>query len=189
MAVLGTIKASHGKHPRPHRQSQALLLCLCPSIRPCLCVSPASGDQTVEGCGRRRTQAEALPAPVFIPSSCSYGPCVQKFHRAQGSAPERAWLCSCPCAVFVPVTWSVHPSHTHTFPCFSVYRGPLPVEGRGQAGESLPLCILERVWNLKKLCSPKNSVFWEEYSCCQRDGFLSCKSSQAGHGEGIAHQT
>lgn len=72
--------------PGPVSRSQALLLYLCPSVHP-FCVTPVPGDRTVEGHGRRRTQAEAPPSLLFLSSLCLCHPCALS-QRAQGSTRE-----------------------------------------------------------------------------------------------------
>lgn len=78
---------------------------------------------------------------------------------------------------------AVCPLHTHPLPLITVLvQVTAPVEGRGQAGEPLPLfCTLEMVWGLKKSRSPRNSVFQAanlRFLSCLSETFLKACLSQ-----------
>ena len=92
-AILGALKASSDEPPTwvPGLDSVSL------SFHPSVCLSPAPGGRTVEGCGRTQVQSAR---PGTSTSSCLCGaPCTHP--GSAGAGPEQACLCSCPRAVSV----------------------------------------------------------------------------------------
>lgn len=59
LPFLVSFKQAVTSIPDPISKSQALILCLCH-------LSPAPGDRTVEGCGKRRTRLRSCPSWYFI---------------------------------------------------------------------------------------------------------------------------
>lgn len=110
VTILSVLQASYDKHPSPYQRVMALDS-VSLSFRPSVCFSPAPGDRTVEGRGRRRTLAEAPPPLVFITSSCLCGPCAQCRCRpwsGPGCVPAHV-LCPSPCVLVCLSLAYAHP--------------------------------------------------------------------------------